>query len=68
MRPSASPRPQTGDLGAGGARVMEGGDASLLGQGPDGALGGPSAPQPGVPRGGGEDRLWLLPGVRVGRG
>ena len=68
MRPCACYRPQTRNPGAGGARGMEGGDTSLLGHGPDTALGGPNPPQCGVPLGGGEDRLWLLPGVRVGLG
>ena len=44
------------------------GEDSLSGQGPAGVLGGQTPPQYRVPRGGGGDRLWLLPGVRVGRG
>ena len=50
-----------GEPGGGGGAGDGVGDASLLGQGPDRALGGQSPPKCGVPRGGGEDRLWLLP-------
>ena len=43
------------------------GDGLLSGQGPAGLLGGQPPPKCGVPRGRGGDRLWLPPGVRVGR-
>ena len=68
LRPSACPPPRTGRPGSREEQGMGRGEDSLSGQGPDGVLGGPTPPQCGVPRGGGGDRLWLLPGVRVGRG
>ena len=68
MRPSACPPPRTGTPGLGWEHGMGRGDGSLSGQGPAGVSGGQTPPQCGAPRGGGGSRLWLLPGVRVGRG
>ena len=68
LRPSACPPPRTGRPGSREEQGIGRGEDSLSGQGPARVLGGQTPPRYGVPRGGGGDRLWLLPGVRVGRG
>ena len=63
------PRPRAGKQGRGrrGCRGR-GGGASLLAQGHVRAWGGPNPLRCSLPRGRGEGHLWVLPGVRVGRG
>ena len=59
------------ETGAAGRKGDGAGGRFVVGARPRRGLGGsnpPPPPQYGVPRGGEGDRLWLLPGVRVGRG